>query len=106
MYKIESESVITQIRIPVSIPGVEADVLYQMFIYPDEGKMSFDYDNIGMENLYFIGLKVTDIRKFLDHQKSLGIDIEKLLDSQAKSIFTREEMQKIADGKSLLLIKK
>ena len=98
MYKIRSRSVFLNIDVPVSLPGIEAKMVYQLFINLGQNKKaSYDMDLVDIEDVYFMGLKVTDPRKFFDNQKSIGIDIEEILYQQAEAILNKEECQIIAN---------
>ena len=98
MYKIRSRSVFLNIDVPVSLPGIEAKIVYQLFINLGQDKKAlYDIDLIDIEDVYFMGLKVTDPRKFFDNQKSIGVDVEELLYQQAEVILNEEECQIIAN---------
>ena len=94
--KVTSNTLMSNVEIPVQIGGLKLTVIHQLFIYKGkDGEASWDVEFIDHSDITYMGVPIESWKKFTNFHKEMGIDFDKLI---------REEAYKVFDDKAISLL--
>ena len=98
MLKVTNRSYSFNIEVEVKVGDLVANVIYQIFVGQESGKLTFDKDHCDITNMEYMGIKMEGYqnwKKFCEFHKEMGIDFNKALWEAADKIVTNKEIEKI-----------
>jgi hypothetical protein len=93
--KLESKLEFFNLSTPVEIGPLKVKLLAQVIV--DEGKIDC-IEFMDIENQTYMGMEISDWRKFVDMNKEWGINYNKVLDEKFDEIFEGNIVKKIIEG--------
>jgi hypothetical protein len=93
--KLEGKLEFFNLSAPVEIGPLKVKLLAQVIV--DEGKIDC-IEFMDIENQTYMGMEISDWRKFVDMNKEWGINYNKVLDEKFEEIFEGNIVKKIIEG--------
>jgi hypothetical protein len=93
--KLEGKLEFFNLSAPVEIGPLKVKLLAQVIV--DEGKIDC-IEFMDIENQTYMGMEISDWRKFVDMNKEWGINYNKVLDEKFDEIFEGNIVKKIIEG--------
>jgi hypothetical protein len=93
--KVESKTLMLNLSSEVQIGPLKVKLIAQVIV--DEGKIDC-IEFMDFENPTYMGMEISDWRKFRDMNKEFGIDYDKITKAEFNKIFTEEVVKEIIEG--------
>ena len=82
-FKVERRIMFVTIQVPVKVGELTLDTEHQLCISEGkDGKNECDIDYIDHENAIYMGMEVKDLNTLIEFHKGLGINLNKLIETQ------------------------
>jgi len=98
-FKVVGKTIFVNILVPVEIGQIKLDAVYQVSLYQSkkEGEILYDIDDIDYQNITYMGMEVDGYNgysKLKEFHKELGIDLNDIINKEASSKFSPEDLEK------------